>query len=89
MSTFTKPAIPITAQGSWVNMPIAVADPNIDPLKRIYLLLSILEYLLQEVNPSSTWHMRLKELMDRNPQVSKAHMGMPDDWADDPFWRFP
>jgi len=84
----TAPMVPKKPKGNWVRMPITLADPHVDPNKRIYLLLAILEYLLQAVNPASTWHERLKDLMDRNPQVSKAHMGMPNDWFDDPFWRF-
>ena len=84
----TAPMVPAKPKGNWINMPITIADSQVDPHKRIYLLLAILEYLLQAVNPTSTWHERLKMLMDRNPQISRAHMGMPDDWADDPFWRF-
>lgn len=83
----TAPMVPKKPKGNWVRMPITLADPQIDPNKRIYLLLAILEYLLQGVNPTSTWHERLKDLMDRNPQVSRAHMGVPDDWDTDPFWR--
>lgn len=84
----TAPMVPKKPKGPWISMPITVADPLVNPHKRLYLLLAILEYLLQAVNPTSTWHERLKDLMDRNPQISKAHMGMPDDWVDDPFWRF-
>jgi len=81
------PMVPKKPIGNWIRMPITVDDPQIYTHKHMYLLLAILEYLLQSVNPTSTWHKRLKDLMDRNPQISRAHMGMPDDWDSDPFWR--
>jgi abortive infection bacteriophage resistance protein len=55
---------------------------------RIYFSLVVIEYLLQEVNPESTWHWRLKHLMEKYPKIAKASMGMPDDWFSDEFWRF-
>ncbi|MDX8405782.1 MAG: Abi family protein [Mariprofundus sp.] len=84
----TSPKVPKKPKGKWIRKPILIANPNIRTEKKIYLLLSILEYLLQAVNLTSTWHERLKDLMDSNPQISRAHMGMPDDWDSDPFWRF-
>jgi len=84
----TAPMVPRKPIGSWIRMPIAIADPHVDPHRRLYLLMATLEYMLQVVNPTPTWHERLKDLMVRNPQISKAHMGMPDDWTDDPFWHF-
>ncbi len=84
----TAPMVAKKPMGNWIKMPITIADKNVDPHRRLYLLLVTLEYMLQAVNPTSTWHERLKDLMIRNPQISKAHMGMPDDWADDLFWRF-
>lgn len=83
----TPPMVPKKPKGNWIRMPIELADPNVDPHKRLYLLLATLEYLLQAVNPTSTWHERLLGLMRENPQVSRAHMGMPDNWESDPFWR--
>jgi abortive infection bacteriophage resistance protein len=84
----TAPMVPKKPKGNWINMPITVSDSQIDPHKRVYLLLAILEYLLQAVNPTSTWHERLQDLMKRNPQVSRANMGMPEEWDNNPFWRF-
>jgi len=84
----TAPMVPKKPKGNWIKMPIMLTDPKVSPNTRLYLVLSILEYLLQAVNPTSTWHERLKDLMNRNSQVSRAHMGMPENWASDPFWRF-
>ncbi|MEJ1411899.1 MAG: Abi family protein [Candidatus Sedimenticola sp. (ex Thyasira tokunagai)] len=81
------PKVPKKAPASWVKMPIVVADKNIRPNLRFYLVLVVIEFLLQSVNPESTWHQRLFALMQKHSQVSKAHMGVPEDWVDDPFWR--
>ena len=81
------PKVPQTTPDNWIRTPVTVSDPQINPNKRLYLLLVVIEYLLQAVNPESEWHIRLHELIQAHPDVSKAHMGMPDDWDEDPFWR--
>lgn len=83
------PKVPQRTPGNWIQLPITVADPRINTNKRLYLLLVIIEYLLRQINPGSSWHERLYCLMRDNPGVSKPHMGMPDDWHTDPFWRLP
>ena len=72
----------------WVKMPISLDNPSIDPNKRVYFILVVIEYLLQSVNPESTWHWRLRHLLEKYPKITKASMGMPDDWLNDVFWRF-
>lgn len=47
---------------------------------RIYALLILMEYLLNEVNPNSTWGSRLQSLLKNYPEVSLATMGFPKDW---------
>lgn len=81
------PKVPKKSPDNWIVMPIVVGDKNIKPHLRLYLVLVIIEYLLQSVNPESTWHKRLFELLQKHSKVSKAHMGMPDNWFKDPFWR--
>lgn len=81
------PKVPQKNPENWIALPIKLADPNIKPNKRLYLILVILEYLLQTVNKESQWHLRLHELLQKHPSISKTHMGMPDDWFKDPFWR--
>jgi hypothetical protein len=82
------PKVPKHPAPNWIRHPIVLIDPAINPNKRLYLALAVIESLLCAVNPESTWHWRLKELMDHHPAVSRAHMGMPNDWTADPFWRF-
>lgn len=72
---------------NWITTPITITDPNIKPSKRLYIMLTIIEFLLQQVNKESTWHIRLFELMEKYPNISHANMGMPENWFEDDFWR--
>jgi len=81
------PKVPKKIPVNWIKMPIVLADNKIDPNLRLYLVMVVIEFLLQSVNRTSTWHSRLYALMQKHDQVSKTHMGMPDNWFEDPFWR--
>ncbi len=81
------PKVPKKSPSSWIKWPIEVSDDNIRPHVRLYLVLVVIEFLLQSINPESSWHQRLFELMRKYNRVSKAHMGMPEEWSTDSFWR--
>ena len=88
----SRPQQPKKQLSGWPDLtPVVVEGAQgrqiIDPGKRLYMLLVVIEFLLRRVNPESDWHRRLFALMQKHGKVSKAHMGMPDNWADDPFWR--
>ena len=86
----SRPALPKDKKkpSPWPDLQKPLADPRIDPTRRLYYFLVVIETLLRVANPESTWRWRLKELMERHPGISRAHMGMPEDWMEDPFWRF-
>ena len=84
----SRPLIPRRLPARWPELDRPLTDTRIVPTRRLYYLLVVIEILLRKVNPGSTWHLRLHDLMERYPRVSKAHMGMPENWATDPFWRF-
>lgn len=78
--------IPNSDKVRWLkNMP-QLSDRQIRYEKRLYPILAALQCLLYMISPSSTWALRLKDLLLRFPQVSLAHMGIPADWIADPFW---
>lgn len=83
----SRPLVPRKAPARWPNLALPLADPEINSIRRLYYLLVVIETLLRQINPSSTWHKRLYALLESHPMVSRAHMGMPDNWADDPFWQ--
>jgi len=79
--------LPNSSQVRWLQQPVTLADPHIRFEKRLYPVLVALQSLLYTISPSSHWAQRLQELMQRYPRVSLAHMGMPANWAADPFWQ--
>ncbi len=83
----SRPRLPKKPPARWPDLTKALADPKIDMKRRLYFQLIVIEYLLNIVNPESEWHKRFYGLIQKHPTVSKAHMGMPDDWDEDPFWR--
>ena len=54
---------------------------------RIYYVLSIIQYLLQTINPSSTFATRLKQLIGNFPEVTPSAMGFPKNWEEEPLWK--
>jgi len=88
------PMIPRRRSGNWPQIPERLEVGNIrhpkqaiTPQRRLYMQLVVIESLMRVACPESNWATRLLELLDRYPQVSRLHMGMPDDWDSDPFWR--
>lgn len=82
----SRPVLPRKTPSPWPDFSRPLADSRIDPTRRLYLFLTVIEILLKKVNPGSTWRKRLFGLLQRHPKVSRAHMGMPEDWAEDAFW---
>ncbi|NEN75530.1 Abi family protein [Pelistega sp. NLN82] len=80
--------IPQSAQIKWLSKePSRSQLKNIQYGRRIYSILIALQSILYTVNPKSSWAKRLKELMDKYPNISLSNMGMPIDWYEDIFWQ--
>lgn len=60
---------------------------SIDPNKRVYWFLSVLQIMMNFTNPNSEWKARLIEHIRSYPQISLTHMGFSENWQDDPFWN--
>ena len=84
----SRPGIPKKPPSCWPDFGRSLADPRIKSYRRLYFFLVVIELLLRKVNPGSSWRKRLYDLMQSHPKVSRAHMGMPQEWAYDPFWLF-
>ena len=83
----SRPVQPRKKPVPWPDFTRHLSDPRIDPTRRLYFLLVVIEVLLRRINPGTAWHIRLADLLKKHPKVSRAHMGMPEKWEDDPFWR--
>jgi abortive infection bacteriophage resistance protein len=61
-------------------------EQGIDPRRRLYMQLVVIESLMKIISPDSLWAERLITLLDLYPKVSLPHMGFPENWLTDPFW---
>ncbi|WP_233357207.1 Abi family protein [Saccharomonospora iraqiensis] len=77
------PAIPNSPTISWLCSQEALPDRS---KKRLYPVLVSLQSVLDSVSPRSSWARRLHELVAARPGWNRSGMGIPEAWADDPFW---
>ncbi len=75
-----RPQFPKKTSKQWINM------NNIQNHKT-YFMLSMIQYLLQTVNPKSTFSSRLKTLLLKYDNVDVRAMNFPDNWENEPLWK--
>ncbi|GAB3465148.1 Abi family protein [Azotobacter salinestris] len=56
---------------------------------RMFPVLCILNHLMRQVSPHTSWDRRLHDLLAEFPEVDLRAMGFPQDWQQDPFWQAP
>ena len=78
-----QPKIPRDAL--W-ELPERLAGSQVQPRRRIYVVLLLLAQLMRQVSPDSQWHNKVKTLMLLHPSVPLFSMGFPDDWQSHVFW---
>lgn len=90
----SRPELPRRAPAGWPGIPDSIATGShehpaqrLDPRRRIYLQLVVIETLMRVVSPGSQWAERLVALLDQYPQISRPHMGFPRHWDTESFWR--
>ncbi len=57
--------------------------------KRMYPVLSILNHMMRQTSPHTSWDQRLHELLNEFHEIDLLAMGFPQHWQDDPFWQAP
>jgi abortive infection bacteriophage resistance protein len=77
-----RPELPKKTGFSW---PLALLQQAQHP--RIFSVLCILNHLMRQVSPHTSWDRRLRDLMQEFPNVNQRAMGFPQDWHQDPFWQ--
>lgn len=86
----TIPMVPQLDASSIVKIPDEInVEENlikIKPHRKLYFQVVILWFFLKQINPGSTWVSRLSNLIDEY-KIPAKHMGFPDDWLDDKFWK--
>lgn len=79
------PAIPSSSQISWLEDPDSLPKRS---RKRLYPVLVSLQSVLNTVSPHSSWAQRLYDLLSIRPRLNLSGMGVPIDWASEPFWTY-
>jgi abortive infection bacteriophage resistance protein len=74
-----KPSIP-KKDRRW-HTPVQVRN------NRIFGILTILKYMLNQIAPQSEWPDRLQNLLERYLDVPKGPMGFPANWEESPIWQ--
>ena len=54
---------------------------------RVFCILTMLSYLLEQVAPQTGWRRRLFMLLAEHPGIDKRKMGFVDGWEDCPLWK--
>jgi abortive infection bacteriophage resistance protein len=66
-----------------------VSNFNATQDRLIYNTLTMLAFLVRQINHRSTWHLRIKELINATPEVCPKQMGFLDTWQALPVWKTP
>jgi abortive infection bacteriophage resistance protein len=78
-----QPKIP---HGALWQLPERLAEGQIQPQRRIYVVLLLLAHLMRRVSPDSQWHNKVKALILLNTEIPLFPMGFPVDWQAHIFW---
>ena len=54
---------------------------------RIYFVLSIIQYLLQTINPKTSFPQKIRDLFIEFPEINSKAMGFPNNWESEFLWR--
>lgn len=57
------------------------------PNNKVYYMLCVILFLLQTVNPNTTFPNKLKELLIKFPNIDVSAMGFPINWKKEPLWK--
>lgn len=79
-----RPELPKTVNFLW---PQHLQQPG--QHARMFTVLCILNLLMRQVSPHTSWDKRLHELLGEFAEINLTAMGFPPDWQLDPFWRAP
>lgn len=75
------PAVPRRTANLWLK--------TVPPNNRSYFMLSVVVYMLQEVNPKSTFKSKFKKLLKKDPETDTLSMGFLPNWEEEPLWQSP
>lgn len=75
-----KPEIPNNKHTIW-HAPFSINN------SKIFSTLSVINFLLSQLNESYIWKDKLFELINNNPNIDYSNMGFPSNWKEHKIWR--
>ena len=64
-----------------------ISNSNNVQRSKLYYFLCMLNYLLQSINPTSSFKQKLHLLLKQYPYASKSSMGFPLNWENEEIWK--
>jgi abortive infection bacteriophage resistance protein len=74
-----RPILPQSVQYSWI-------ETSKMDIKRVYIRICMLKYLLFTVSPQNNFTTKIKNLIADYPGIDIRAMGFPNDWETEPIW---
>jgi abortive infection bacteriophage resistance protein len=78
--------IPPKLPKSW-QLPPRLVPSQVQPVRRVYVVLLMLSHLMEQVSPDSEWRIRFRKLLKDHPETNLTMMGFPSDWEQHPLWK--
>ena len=69
------------------SLPQRLEPSNVQPSRRIYMVILMLAYLMKQISPDSQWHNKVKALIVLHPEIPLFPMGFPDNWIEHEFFK--
>ncbi|MEW6773806.1 MAG: Abi family protein [Bacteroidota bacterium] len=76
------PMIPKKPKGVWLEI-----NPLPHQQNKIYLSLSIINYLLSFISPGNSFSRKIKTLLNAYPEIPLHYMGFTKDWQSEDLWK--
>ena len=76
-----SPVMPRKTAFEWLN-----EIPENDKQNRIYSVLTVIQYLLLSFIPTSSFALKIKELLNDYPDIPLNYMGFPKNWQEEKLW---
>lgn len=75
-----QPLLPRSPRKLWLS------DTSVSNNK-VYYMLCVIKFLLQTVNPNTTFSEKFNKLLSKYPNVDVSAMGFSTSWKDEPLWK--
>lgn len=68
-------------------LPARLPNSQVQPQRRVYMVLLLLAHLMRQVSPDSQWHHKVTTFISEHPEIPLFAMGFPENWMTHTLWR--